>query len=78
MAAVGHCERAARADRVCLISERRLRAEGDVRQVEAVPLEVWIGPEPTLPLLETVGSTISTLPLPLARALKYADVYRSC
>ena len=39
VAAIAHCERAAVAGRVRRVGERGVRAEGDVRQVDAVPRE---------------------------------------
>jgi hypothetical protein len=45
MAAVCRRQRAAGAGAVLRIGERRLRAKGDVRQVEAVPREGLGGPD---------------------------------
>jgi hypothetical protein len=75
MAAVGHGQRAAGVGGVLRIGERRLCAEGDVRQIDAVPRESLDGPGSTLPPSGTTGSKISTLLSAAARALKFADVY---
>ena len=62
MAAVAHRQSAAGAGGVLRIGERRLRAESDVRQVDAALREVLRGPGSTLPPLGTAGSVISTFP----------------
>ena len=64
VAAVADRRRAAGGGGVLRIGKRRLRAKGDVRQIDAVLRDVSGRPAgSTLPPLGTVGSVISTVPL---------------
>ena len=62
MAAVGQRQRAADLASVLRIGERRLRAERDVRQIDAVLREGLAVPNWTLPPSTTPGSVILTVP----------------
>jgi hypothetical protein len=62
MAAVGQRQRAADLASVLRIGERGLRAERDVRQIDAVLREGLAVPNWTLPPSTTPGSVILTVP----------------
>ena len=73
MAPVAHRQCSPGAGAVLRVGERRMRAERDVRQVDAASRDGCAGPDTTLPPLTTAGSVILTLPLMPEVTWKFPD-----